>query len=91
MLACLILLFQGPFEVGYVQTVYTVTEGVGSVRVCINLTKPEVDIEEEMVFVESLDFPTSVYIPADATLASEFSRLRCGDFLPNFPFSARSF
>ena len=53
---------------------------MGSVRVCVNLTKPEVDIEEEMVFVESLDFPTSVYIPADATLASELSCLSFGDF-----------
>ena len=46
---------------------------MGSVRVCVNLTKPEEDILEEMVFVESLDFPTSVYIPTNATLASELS------------------
>ena len=75
MFACLILLFSDPFEVGYVQTTYTVIEDEGPVRVCVNLTKPEEDILEEMVFVESLDFPTSVYIPADATLASELSRL----------------
>ena len=43
-------------------------------RVCVNLTKPEVDIEDEMAFVESLDFPSSVYIPADATLASNLSQ-----------------
>ena len=65
------LLFQDPFQVGYVQTIYTVIEDEGPVRVCVNLTKPEEDIEEEMVFVHSFDFPSSVYIPADATLASE--------------------
>ena len=39
-------------------------------EVCVNLTKPGLDIEDEMVFVESLDFSSSVYIPANATLAS---------------------
>ena len=53
------------------QTIYTVIEDEGPVRVCVNLTKPEIDIEEEMVFVESIDFPTSVYIPPNCTLASE--------------------
>ena len=52
------------------KTIYTVMEDEGPVRVCVNLTKPEVDIEEEMVFVESVDDPTSVYIPDDAILAS---------------------
>ena len=52
------------------RTIYTVIEDEGPVRVCVNLTKPEVDIEEEMVFVESIDYPSSVYIPANATLAS---------------------
>ena len=63
-------MFLDPFEVGYVQTVYTVIEDEGPVRVCVNLTKPEIDIEEEMVFVESLDNSSSIYIPDDATLAS---------------------
>ena len=63
-------MFSGPFEVGYVQTIYTVIEDEGPVEVCVNLTKPEIDIEDEVVFVESLDFPSSVYIPAGATLAS---------------------
>ena len=52
------------------KTIYTVIEDEGPVEVCVNLTKPEIDIEEEMAFVESLGFPNSVYIPADATLAS---------------------
>ena len=59
---------------------YIVIEDEGPVRVCVNLTKPEEDIEDEIVFVESLDFPSSVYIPAGATLASEFLCLRCDDF-----------
>ena len=52
------------------QTIYTVIEDENPVRVCVNLTKPAVDIEEEVVFVESLDFNKSVHIPANATLAS---------------------
>ena len=52
------------------KTIYTVIEDEGPVEVCVNLTKPEVDIQEEMVFVESVDFPRSVYIPDDAILAS---------------------
>ena len=58
------------FEVGFVETVYTVSEGVGSVEVCVNLTQPQVDILEEFVVVDVFDFPSSVYIPANATLAS---------------------
>ena len=73
------LLFQDLFQVGYVKTIYTVIEDEGPVRVCVNLTKPEEDIEEEMVFVQSFDFPSSVYIPADATLASELLCLKCDD------------
>ena len=52
------------------KTIYTVIEDEGPVEVCVNLTRPLIDIEEEMVFVESLHFPSSAYIPADATLAS---------------------
>ena len=60
-----------PFEVGFVETVYTVSEGVGSVEVCVNLTQPQVDILDEFVVVDVFDYPSSVYIPADVTLASE--------------------
>ena len=60
-------------------------------EVCVNLTKPEGDTYDKMVFVESLDFPSSVYIPADATLAGELLCLRCDDILVHiFPSSARS-
>ena len=74
------------------QTIYTVIEDEGPVRVCVNLTKPKEDIGDEMVFVESLNFPSSVYIP-DTTLASESLCLRCDDFyiVHLFPSSARSF
>ena len=53
------------------ETIYTVPESVGSVEVCVNLTKPTFDILEEFVVVEVYDFPSSVLIPADVTLASE--------------------
>ena len=53
------------------QTIYTVIEDEGPVEVCVNLTRPKGDIEDEMVFVESLHNSSSVYIPAGATLASE--------------------
>ena len=53
------------------ETVYTVPESVGSVEVCVNLTRPQIDIFDEFVIVEVTDFPSSVYIPADVTLASE--------------------
>ena len=52
------------------ETVYTVSESVGSVEVCVNLTHPQIDILDEFVIVEVTDFPSSVYIPAGVTLAS---------------------
>ena len=53
------------------KAIYTVPEDVGTVEVCVNLTKPQIDILDEFVVVEVSDFPSSVYIPADVTLASE--------------------
>ena len=52
------------------ETVYTVSESVGSVEVCVNLTKPQFDILDEFVVVEVIDFPSSVVIPANSQLAS---------------------
>ena len=53
------------------QTTYTVIEDEGTVEVCVNLTKSEEEaIGDGMVFVESTNFPSSIYIPANATLAS---------------------
>ena len=53
------------------RTTYTVPENVSSVEVCVNLTRPTVDILDEFVVVEVYDFPSSVYVPADVALASE--------------------
>ena len=74
-----------PFEVGFVQTSYTVSESDGSVEVCVQLTRPQIDIFDEFVVVEVTDFPSSVYIPLNAALASEF--LNCFlDFFRNSIF-----
>ena len=59
-----------PFVVAFVETVYTVYENVGAVNVCVNLTRPEVDILDETVNVFVIDNSSSVYIPAGAPLAS---------------------
>ena len=66
-----VALLSDPFEVAFVETTYTVPEDVGTVEVCVNLTQPQIDILDEFVVVEVIDFPSSVYIPADVTLASE--------------------
>ena len=60
-----------PFEVALVETTYTVDENVGSVSVCVNLTRPETDILDETLNVFVIDYPTSVYIPPGAPLASK--------------------
>ena len=65
-----------PFEVAFVQITFTVPESVGTVEVCVNLTKPQIDILDEFVVVEVTDFPSSIYIPADVALASEPSYIK---------------
>ena len=50
---------------------YTVDESMGSVSVCVSLTQPQIDILDETVNVFVMDNSSSVYIPADAPLASE--------------------
>ena len=72
-----LLLNLEPFVVGFAQTVYTVLEGTGSVEVCVQLTEPVTDILDETVRVHVINHPTSVYVPADATLASKLSDLYC--------------
>ena len=64
-----------PFEVALVETTYTVDESVGSVSVCVNLTRPQVDILDETLNVFVIDYPSSVYFPPGATLASKPSNL----------------
>ena len=60
-----------PFVVAFVDTMYTVPESIASMTVCVNLTQPQIDILDETVNVFVMDNPSSVYIPADAPLASE--------------------
>lgn len=67
--------FVAPFLVAFVSTVYSVLESEGSVEVCVNLTRPVIDILEETVRVEVYDFSSSVHIPADSALASESTLL----------------
>lgn len=53
-------------------TAYNVSESVGSVEVCVNLTQPQIDIlDEYYVVVEVTDFPSSVYIPSYSFIASK--------------------
>ena len=52
---------------------YTVDECVGAVNVCVNLTHPMRDILENTVNVFVIDNSSSSYIPAGASLASEYS------------------
>ena len=62
-----------PFVVAFVETTYTVDESVGAVNVCVNLTRPMIDILDERVNVFVIDNSSSVYIPPGAPLASESS------------------
>jgi hypothetical protein len=48
----------GPFVVGFVDTVYNVTEGddgLGDISVCVTLTSPEGNIGGEIILVEVFD------------------------------------
>ena len=63
--------FTEPFVVAFVQTMYTVVESEGPVEVCVNLTRPPVDILEETVRVRVTNNESSIYIPTDVRLASE--------------------
>ena len=69
-----------PFIVAFDKTTYEVTEGTPTptptptpthVAVCVNLTQPEHDIQDERVFVEVYDDSSSIYIPSNATSASK--------------------
>ena len=71
-----------PFVVAFVNTVYTVDESMGSVSVCVNLTQPQIDILDETVNVFVMDNSSSVYIPANAPLASELEYIVNIAFFP---------
>ena len=55
------------------KTTYTVSENVGDVEVCVNLTQPEVDILSEEVYVMVFNNDSSIYIPDHGVLASKSS------------------
>ena len=69
--------FTEPFVVAFVQTTYTVVESEGPVEVCVNLTRPPVDILEETVRVRVTNDEGSIYIPPGAPLASESQLTVC--------------
>ena len=65
--------FVGPFVVGFVQTIYTITEGDNgqvSVEVCVTLISPEGDIDDERIFVEVFNKTNPQNIPSGSALAS---------------------
>ena len=70
-------MFTEPFVVAFVQTTYTVVESEGPVEVCVNLTRPPVDILEETVRVRVTNDEGSIYIPAGVKLASESQLTVC--------------
>ena len=76
------LSFLEPFRVAFVETMYTVVESEGRVEVCVNLTRPEIDILDETVQVDVFHYDSSVYIPPNPVLASELSF--CGYWLLNY-------
>ena len=76
------LSFSEPFRVAFVKTMYTVVESEGQVEVCVNLTRPEIDILDETVQVDVFHDDSSVYIPPNPVLASELPF--CGYWLLNY-------
>ena len=57
--------------VAFDQSLYKIKEGEGSVKVCVNLTRPLGDIKDEIIRVDVIDFDNSLYVPRGAILASE--------------------
>ena len=70
-------MFTEPFVVAFVQKMYTVVESEGPVEVCVNLTRPPVDILAETVRVRVTNDEGSIYIPAGVRLASESQLTVC--------------
>ena len=59
------------FIVGFVETMYTVSEGDGQVEVCVTLVSSEGDIGNESVLVDVINNMDPLSIPADAAAASK--------------------
>ena len=65
--------FVGPFVVGFVKAMYTVTEGDNGevhANVCVTLISPEGDIGNERIFVEVFNETNPQNIPSGSALAS---------------------
>ena len=52
---------------------YYVFEYMNTVEVCVNLTFPSTDIQDEKVTVKVFNDPSSIYLPPNPVLASELS------------------
>ena len=59
------------FVVGFVETIYTVSERDGQVEVCVTLISSEGDIGNKVVLVEVISKVDSHSIPVDAAAASK--------------------
>ncbi|CAI8010976.1 hypothetical protein GBAR_LOCUS7143 [Geodia barretti] len=59
-----------PFVVAFVETTYTVTECDGQVEVCVNLTRPQTDILDEVIHLDVSTSDISSYIPSGSVLAN---------------------
>ena len=76
-LALFILNAESLFVVGFVETMYTVSEGDGQVEVCVTLVSSEGDIGNESVIVDVINNKNPLSIPADAAAASELGCTCC--------------
>ena len=65
--------FSVPLNVSFVETVYEVVEHDGRVKVCVNLTQPDIDILESSVNVEVFVDDNSIYIPRNVNTASKLN------------------
>ena len=60
-----------PFLVAFTEPVYTVRECEDQVEVCVNLTRPQKDILDEVIHLDIVSSDFSYHITPDSSLASE--------------------
>ena len=60
-----------PFSVAFTELVYTVRECEDQVEVCVNLTQPQKDILDEVVYLDIVSSDSSHHIPPHSSLASK--------------------
>ena len=65
--------FSVPLNVSFEETIYEVVEHDERVEVCVNLTKPDIDILENSVNVEVFVDDNSIYIPSNSRMASKLN------------------